>query len=710
MDTKDGGPEANNSSSATSVLEAWQAIDLGNVQLALDDQASKVAEYRESCTASRNKLATKTREFKKREDVRKADENSVIKTEVRKLLRSYQEEVDTLTTRAKFAENCFLSMYRLIREAPDPSYALADASRISFEADMGISEMKKACFEKDQEIAKLQKRLEANKVFQSKSDQNAIDEEVSAELERIRAEEAERREALVHEMDQKYQDQLEEFRSKAEEDLANLTMQLEMTHSDLENQTEQVQVLQNKLRELGEARDAADGSSQQGASSADANPSGNKGSSAHLSLEEENSRLLRDLQVAQEEQERLLAEFATTRQEFEGNQERHEQEIQQLTHALNDKSEHLASAREQLSAAVSREDYDRLRRKFALIQRELYNVHDDGEENFAAETGPNGSSSSGDPIDEPDSLEAFFVKSTRQLKEDLMVAKMTIEEQRAEIRLLKETEQRLSDALKDQRDLASKLESDLALGTTSLPATVSAVKPLPDFSDMNLSADLIPASAQSSGEMSAVQDVTALVESTPTGNTTVGQSQKQVQALNSMLQAVCAQRNRLRAQLQANEEELDIQRRKIQDSEQRMKSMQEDNVQLYQRIRFLQNYKASERSTLISEGLPSGAIEDIESATPGRTGGVMVSAQGVAKVAGLGRGVEHRYRNLYESDIDPLKAFKQQESERLYQTIPQVERVAITVCNAFLTRSRGRVFLVVYTALLHLAVAFCWLR
>jgi hypothetical protein len=41
------------------------------------------------------------------------------------LLRSYQEEVDNLTKRAKFGENAFLNIYQKLYEAPDPYPALA---------------------------------------------------------------------------------------------------------------------------------------------------------------------------------------------------------------------------------------------------------------------------------------------------------------------------------------------------------------------------------------------------------------------------------------------------------------------------------------------------------------------------------------------------------------------------------------------------------
>jgi len=48
------------------------------------------------------------------------------------LLKSYQEEVDNLTKRAKFGENAFLNIYQKLYEAPDPYPALASIAVSSF--------------------------------------------------------------------------------------------------------------------------------------------------------------------------------------------------------------------------------------------------------------------------------------------------------------------------------------------------------------------------------------------------------------------------------------------------------------------------------------------------------------------------------------------------------------------------------------------------
>lgn len=48
------------------------------------------------------------------------------------LLKGFQEEVDNITKRAKFAENAFLNIYQKIYEAPDPYPALASITVISW--------------------------------------------------------------------------------------------------------------------------------------------------------------------------------------------------------------------------------------------------------------------------------------------------------------------------------------------------------------------------------------------------------------------------------------------------------------------------------------------------------------------------------------------------------------------------------------------------
>lgn len=59
-------------------------------------------------------------------DFRKSAGAEVLK-EVGPLLKSYQEEIDRLSVRAKHGESAFLDVYQQLYEAPDPAAALISA-------------------------------------------------------------------------------------------------------------------------------------------------------------------------------------------------------------------------------------------------------------------------------------------------------------------------------------------------------------------------------------------------------------------------------------------------------------------------------------------------------------------------------------------------------------------------------------------------------
>eukprot|EP00516_Mucochytrium_quahogii_P005923 CAMPEP_0203748264 /NCGR_PEP_ID=MMETSP0098-20131031/3197_1 /ASSEMBLY_ACC=CAM_ASM_000208 /TAXON_ID=96639 /ORGANISM=" , Strain NY0313808BC1" /LENGTH=633 /DNA_ID=CAMNT_0050636957 /DNA_START=212 /DNA_END=2110 /DNA_ORIENTATION=- len=624
----------------SSCLEAWHAIDLVNVQLALDEQAGQVADFRESSINGRKELAVRTKEFKKREDVRKAPDSSVLKTELPKLLRGYQLEVDSLTQRAKFAENCFLSMYRLIREAPDPSKALAKYSSVSFHAQAAKVELENRLVEKENEIAKLKDKLDKAKVFESSVGKDA-DDETKEKEKMAKEQEREMRERYEQNIAEKYQEELETCRTNLETEISNMAVQLELAQSEIETQNEVVQSLQASL------------------SNFERKPKSISQVEQASRFEEENRSLLADLQEARRKEVELLGKISVYEAQHSTMVAQHQQHAAEMNSMLVEKTNQLADARQQLSSCASKEEYNKLRNQLLVIQRELYNVEDDdGNKN----TNMNGE-------EELDGLDTWFLTTTKQLKQELILSKRTIEEQKTLIEKVKQAEERLGDALKDQTALVAKLESEMEAGMVGRPRTETTLP--------NVSA---PA-AQSSGEFQE------------TDHTITDQQQ----ALNSMLQAVCAQRDRLRAQLQAKEEEMDAKSKAKNETEQALRKLKEDNVQLYQRIRFLQNYKASERSTLIADGSVPTETTDLESGQA-----VVLSSQGRAKVGGLGRGVEHKYKTIYESDMNPLEAFKQKESERLQKNVPRIERLALQTFNAFLTRSRGRVFLVIYPAVLHI--------
>lgn len=169
------------------------------------------------------------------------------------------------------------------------------------------------------------------------------------------------------------------------------------------------------------------------------------------------------------------------------------------------------------------------------------------------------------------------------------------------------------------------------------------------------------------------------------------QSQTQTQtekATKKMLATVSSQRDRLRTSLQVSEAEVEKIRKELRLKTQKEMALKDDNLKLYQRIKFLESYKQSERSTL---------FVDLEENFSPKT----------QMKKGLGKGVEHKYRKVYE-DIDNdkggWKSFQSKEKQRLSNKTTFIDQVSLKLFYPFLEKRKGRVFLVYYTIFVHFAL------
>ncbi|KAJ8522451.1 hypothetical protein ONZ45_g966 [Pleurotus djamor] len=101
-------------------LETWKEINLSELQKTLDAQGIDLVDQQKESVLGRKALAEKTKDFKKLPDSEKSNS-------FKGLLKAYQTEIDNLTKRCKASENAFLSVYKLLAEAPDP-YPLLEAA------------------------------------------------------------------------------------------------------------------------------------------------------------------------------------------------------------------------------------------------------------------------------------------------------------------------------------------------------------------------------------------------------------------------------------------------------------------------------------------------------------------------------------------------------------------------------------------------------
>jgi homeobox protein cut-like len=127
-------------------LSSWSTFDLTDRRPHLDDTAQSLLDGKESSAVARKRLGEATKNLKAAlKNVEKLDvhnggdtggastaQNTTttkLTAECKSTIRMYQEEIDAVTRRAKFAENAFVQLYGGLSPLPDPAYILRDARR-----------------------------------------------------------------------------------------------------------------------------------------------------------------------------------------------------------------------------------------------------------------------------------------------------------------------------------------------------------------------------------------------------------------------------------------------------------------------------------------------------------------------------------------------------------------------------------------------------
>lgn len=102
-------------------VKTWKDVALPELQKSMDTTALEMVELQKENMIGRKKLAEQTRDFKRLPD------DAAKVNSIKGLLKAYQQEIDSLTRRSQRSESTFLSVYKVLAEAPDP-YPLLEAA------------------------------------------------------------------------------------------------------------------------------------------------------------------------------------------------------------------------------------------------------------------------------------------------------------------------------------------------------------------------------------------------------------------------------------------------------------------------------------------------------------------------------------------------------------------------------------------------------
>ncbi|XP_036264858.1 protein CASP isoform X13 [Pipistrellus kuhlii] len=626
-----------------SMFQYWKRFDLQQLQRELDATATVLANRQDESEQSRKRLIEQSREFKKNtpEDLRK---------QVAPLLKSFQGEIDALSKRSKEAEAAFLNVYKRLIDVPDPVPALDLGQQLQLKVQRlhdietenqklreTLEEYNKEFAEvKNQEVtikALKEKIREYEQTLKNQAETIALEKEQKlqndfAEKERklqetqmsttSKLEEAEHKVQTLQTALEKTRTELFDLKTKYDEEITAKADEIEMIMTDLERANQRAEVAQREAETLREQLSSANHSLQL-ASQIQKAPDVEQAIEVltRSSLEVELAAKEREIAQLVEDVQRLQASLTKLR-------ENSASQISQLEQQLSAKNSTLKQLEEKLKGQA---DYEEVKKELNILKSM----------EFAPSEGA-GTQDASKP------LEVLLLEKNRSLQSEnasLRISNSDLSGRCAELQA------HVTEAMAmvtEQRELIARLEQDLS--------TIQSIQRPDAEGAAELSLEKIP---------EPIKEATALFYGPMApASSTLPEGQ-----VDSLLSIISSQRERFRTRNQELEAEHRMAQHTIQALQSELDSLRADNIKLFEKIKFLQNYS-------------------------GRGGG--------------SDDTEQRYSSQYEERLDPFSSFSKRERQRKYQSLSPWDKATLSMGRLVLSNKMARTIGFFYTLFLHCLV------
>ncbi|ORX40652.1 CASP C terminal-domain-containing protein [Kockovaella imperatae] len=625
-------------SKSTSDVMAWcvtdtvpdpPEINLSDLQKSLDTTALELVDNQKDNMMGRKKLAEQTREFKKLPD--DAEKFNAIKV----LLKAYQSEIDSLTRRAKMSETSFLNVYKLLSDAPDPyplldaavdqTVKVAEARMMQAEANRlreENAELKKQVAQKDQVEEKRKKaEKKAEDLEQKVKDHVKLRREVSTQSSSLTC-----REKDLQRQVQTAKDQVRDMHMSNENTQAKLMDASQRQEQDVVARLAEMDLVAADLIRANERVATVERRNELLRSEIESVRSGSAHAERVKSLESQ----IQELEAEASKLLRALDQAQDAKAEAERNVEKRSEQTAKDLAAQASEIETLRSKVKQFA------DYDEIKRELEIMKFVEFSGADFDDDDVGLPD-PNADVANKEL---GRSLENLLVAKNRRVLDELTRLRVTWEELSAEHAKSEENLTSLQTELDRVKGLNEKLENDLMSINKGEDRSTTGLAGLDIGKDRGAS---------------------------PAPDT-------------SILPIVTSQRDRFRQRNAELEEELRKQFESISDLRAEVKSLQADNLKLYEKVRYMQSYR------------------DAPAAGPSRAGmlnGVMRREDEIG-----------RYKDKYEESMNPFEAFKGREAQRAIQALNPLERAVFALTRAIIGNKRARSLFILYAACLHLLILF----
>lgn len=533
-------------------LQTWAEIDLSSLQKKLDEQGIELKSEQKQLLASRKQLASKTKEFKKLDKEEKLSQFNT-------LLKQYQNEIDTLTSKQKKVEGFFFGFYRLIAEAPDPKPLL----ELSLDALLEMNES--ATLKK--EVAQLNEELSRKADYDILKQRLLNGEQKSSELlsSKLRAKEEEFN-ALIEEKESNwqsiqkqhesqiagYKSTIEELRTSKEvtelqlssqnKQLGNTSTSLASILAELDMVTRDVETWKKRVYELEKRNEVL--RRELSISQAD---------SEKEAMQQEYTNKIADLEG---ENAVLVANLNRLREKLETANREHESQILSLLREIQQSLQEVKNLKAKLERTS---DYDELKHELQLMRQ--------------IEFGEQEAEDAGDDRDEKN-IDALLIQHNKALTKELADFRSKHENLNTRITNL---ESELSNASQEKNKLKAlneKMESDLAHFQDAYGSNINDTSSL-------------------------VSGISRATRQTPRGSVS---SLKAIDE-GSILPIITGQRDRFRDRNKELEEEARKQATLINELKRKTKLLQTDNEELYEKTRYMALISGSGNSSKRNIGI-----------------------------------------------------------------------------------------------------------
>ena len=292
----------------------------------------------------------------------------------------------------------------------------------------------------------------------------------------------------------------------------------------------------------------------------------------------------------------------------------------------------------------------------------------------------------GVPKGDQESLEQMLLAKNKRLSNEMAVLRVSHQDLQQQLDTLQESLSTTNAELERAQNLNVTLESDLA----NVQQEASNALPSSGISMAGTYASRYPSSSFGGrrGRASPTSSIISGMDPTNTPRTMEGiRAGEPVGGGSGIMPMIQAQRDRFKQKNAELEKELSKQYSTVSSLRQEISSLQKDNLNLYEKSRYVSTYNRNQ---------PASAPSPYASSAPGPSIQVDPSTSSGLSV--------DRYRSAYEANLSPFAAFRGRESARAYRKMSLPERIIFSITRMVLANRTSRNVFAGYCLALHVLI------